>query len=180
MEKLMRGRFSTIDQEQLRHMIEVEKLTQRQAAEALGLCLSAIERACKRLSLTTQRTGPRGGDAHTNWKGGRIKVGRYWYLYEPSNPMATKRGYVAEHRKVVSDSIGRPLLPTEAVHHIDANPENNDLTNLELFQSNALHLRHELAGRVPNWTPEGLARMRAGVLKPRTRRSLKARAAKTP
>ena len=174
----MRGRFSTIDPEVLRRMIEVENLTQRQAAEALHVCLSAIERACKRLSLKTQRTGPRSGAGHTNWKGGRVKVGRYWYVYDPSNPMATKRGYVAEHRKVVSDSIGRPLLPSEAVHHIDANPENNDLTNLELFQSNALHLQHELAGRVPNWTPEGLKRIEAGILNSSIRRSLKARAAK--
>ncbi len=176
----MRGRFSTIDPEQLRQMIEVEKLTQRQIAAKLGYCLSAIERACKRLSLETQRTGPRSGERHTNWKGGRVKVGRYWYVFDPENPMATRRGYVAEHRKAVSDAIGRPLLPTEAVHHIDANPENNELSNLELFQSNALHLRHELSGRVPNWTPEGLKRMEAGVLKSSIRRSSKARAAKMP
>ena len=176
----MRGRFSTIDPEELRQLIEVETRTQREAAAQLNVCLSAIERACKRLGLRTQRTGPRSGIGHPNWSGGRVKVGRYWYVYEPSNPMATKRGYVAEHRKVVADLVGRPLLPTEAVHHKDANPENNDLSNLELFQSNALHLRHELSGRVPNWTPEGLARMKEGVLKSASLRSSRARAARTP
>ena len=176
----MRGRFSQIDETRLRRLIEVEKLTQRAAAQSLGVCLSAVERACKRLSIVTQRTGPRSGIGHTNWKGGRVKVGRYWYLYAPENPMATSRGYVAEHRKVVSDHIGRVLDRAEAVHHRDGNPENNALENLEVFQSNALHLRHELSGRVPNWSQEGLAQMRAGILKSASLRSSRARAAKTP
>jgi hypothetical protein len=173
----MRGRFSTIDPATLQRLIEVENKTQRQAADELGVCLSAIERACKRLSLKTQRTGPRSGSGHTNWKGGRVKVGRYWYVFDPDSPMATKRGYVAEHRKVMADMIGRPLLPTEAVHHKDADPENNQASNLELFDTNAQHLQHELAGRVPNWTPEGLARIEAGVLKAANLRRSKARGA---
>ena len=175
----MRGRFSTIDQTELRRLIEVEMLTQREAAQALGVCLSAIERACKRFSLKTQRTGPRSGQKHTNWKGGRVLIGRYWYVYEPSNPMATRRGYVAEHRKIASDQAGRPLKRHEAVHHRDGNPQNNAPENLEIFQSNALHLQHELSGRVPNWTPEGLERMKAGVLRSAIHRASKARAAKT-
>lgn len=176
----MRGRFSQIDETTLRRLIEEERLTQRAAAFALGISLSAVERACKRFSLKTERTGPRSGQGHTNWKGGRVKMGRYWYLYDPSNPMATSRGYVAEHRKVVSDHLGRPLGRGEAVHHRDGNPQNNEIANLEVFQSNALHLQHELSGRVPNWTPEGLERMKEGVLKSASLRSSRARAARTP
>jgi len=176
----MRGRFSKIDAAQLRALIEQEKLTQQQVAARFGVCLSAIERACKRLGLKTQRTGPRSGNEHTNWKGGRVKVGRYWYLFEPANPMATKRGYVAEHRKIMADMIGRPLLQSEVVHHKDANPGNNDPSNLELFQSNAEHLRHELVGRCPKWTPEGLERIRAGILRMTSQRALRRRGQATP
>lgn len=160
----MRGRFSTIDPEQLRHMIEVEKLTQRETAKRLGYCRSAIERACKRLGIKTQRSGPRAGSQHPDWKGGRIVVGRYVYIWVgKDHQMATQSGYVAEHRLKMSKKIGRPLRKHEVVHHIDGNPRNNDLSNLELFQSNAAHLRHELTGRVPNWTPEGWERMQEGV-----------------
>ncbi len=176
----MRGRFSTIDPELLRRLIEAEKLTQREAAQQMGLGLSAIERACKRLGLKTQRTGPRSGELHTNWKGGRIMVGRYCYVHQPEHPMATKRGYVAEHRLVMANEIGRPLLPDEAVHHIDGNPENNDLSNLQLFETNSAHLKHELAGRVPNWTEEGLERIQDGVLKAANQRRSKSHAAKKP
>lgn len=166
----MRGRFSAIDPEVLRGLIEEEMLTQHAAAERLGVGLSAVERACKRLGLKTQRRGPRSGEKHTGWKGGRVKVGRYWYRYSAGHPMATKRGYVAEHRLLMAELLGRPLLPTEVVHHIDGDPEHNDLSNLMLFGSNADHLRHELTGRSPAHTPEGKERMREAARATQSRR----------
>lgn len=169
-----------IDIEQLRVLIEEEKRTQHQVAQILACSLSVIERRCRRHGLKTQRTGPRSGSGHTNWKGGRKKVGRYWYLYDPQHPMATKNGYVAEHRKIMAQLLARPLLRTEVVHHKDANPDNNALSNLVLFQSNRAHLAHELAGRRPKWTPEGLARIRAGARAAASRRALKQRAAAKP
>lgn len=176
----MRGRFSTIDPEQLRHMIEVELLTQHEAAERLGYCRSAIERACRRLDIKTQRSGPRNGEKHPDWKGGRVVVGRYVYIWVGhDHPMATKKGYVAEHRLNMSRKMRRPLRRHEVVHHIDGNPQNNDLSNLELFQSNAAHLKHELTGRVPNWTPEGWERMQEGVRLACTRRASKRGAARS-
>lgn len=166
----MRGRFSTLDPEALRQAIEQEKLTQRQAAERFGVCLSAIERACKRLGLKTQRSGPRSGPAHPDWKGGRVQIGRYWYVWAgPDHPMATKRGYVAEHRLVMSRVLGRTLARGEVVHHRDGDPLNNDPSNLEVFRTNAEHLRHELTGRTPNHTPEGKERMRAAARATRSR-----------
>lgn len=160
----MRGRFSAIDPAALQRMIEQEMLTQHAAAAAIGCSVSAVERACKRLGLRTQRTGPRSGERHTGWKGGRIRVGRYWYLWVgTAHPMATKAGYVAEHRLRVAEVLERPLLRGEVVHHIDGDPDNNSLDNLMMFGSNADHLRHELTGRTPAHTPEGRARMTAGV-----------------
>lgn len=170
----MRGRFSKIDQATLRDLIEVQKLTQKQASERLGVSQSAIERACKRLGLETQRSGPRNGCDHPDWQGGRILIGRYWYVWTgPDHPMATKRGYVAEHRLLVSERIGRPLHRNEVVHHRDGDPRNNNPDNLELFQTNAEHLRAELTGRTPNHSPEGKERMREAVRASNIRRGSK-------
>lgn len=144
---------------ELRRLIEVEKLTQAEVARRFGLHTSTIERWCKRFGLETQRTGPRSGPLHTGWKGGRKMVGAYWYVYCPDHPYATKQRYVAEHRLVMEAKLQRYLHPKEVVHHIDGNPSNNAPENLMVFGSNAAHLKHELTGRVPNWTPEGKARM---------------------
>ena len=46
-----------------------------------------------------------------------------------------------EHRKIYEDHIGRKLLPTEIIHHIDFNKTNNRIENLYLYPSRSEHLR---------------------------------------
>lgn len=75
----------------------------------------------------------------TSWKGGRIKMGRYWYLYKPNHPFAMHgKRYVAEHRLVMEGLLSRYLEPYEDVHHIDGDTNNNAPYNLELIT----HKRH--------------------------------------
>ena len=162
-----------IDERELKRLVEVEKWTQRAIAERLGCSVSAIERRCAALRLRTQRTGPRSGELHPDWKGGRVLVGRYWYIYSPEHPYRTKRNYYLEHRLVMERKLRRYLLPHEVVHHKDGNPENNSPENLEVFQTNAEHLKRELTGRIPKWTPQGWEAMQAGVRKSAIRRKSK-------
>lgn len=42
-------------------------------------------------------------------------------------------GYKLEHRLIMEKHIGRPLMPHEAVHHIDENKLNNNIKNLLLI-----------------------------------------------
>lgn len=62
-----------------------------------------------------------------------------------------KNGYVTtlvqgkpiqQHRLVMQQHIGRRLLTTEVVHHIDRNPSNNSIENLQLFAFIADHVKH--------------------------------------
>lgn len=78
------------------------------------------------------------GENHPRWKG-KIKRGGYWYLYLPDHPNGGKQGYVAEHRIVMENHLGRFLLKTEVVHHKDEDKLNNDINNLELFSSPGQH-----------------------------------------
>lgn len=59
--------------------------------------------------------------------------------------------------------LGRYLQVREVVHHIDNDNGNNHPDNLELFQSNADHLRHELTGKRPKWSADGFRRMQEGM-----------------
>ena len=158
------------DETELRRLIESEKLTQIEVARRMGASRSWVARTCRRLGLETQRTGPRSGAGHPCWTGGRRIVGGYRYLYRPDHPRATKQGYVLEHRLAMEAHLGRSLEPHEVVHHRDGDRLNNDLSNLAVFATNADHLRHELTGRVPNWTQEGKRRIAEGVQRARSLR----------
>lgn len=103
------------------------------------------------------------GELNPAWKGGRtIDDDGYVMLFLPDHPNATSNGYVREHRIVMEKKLGRFLLPTEVVHHIDGTRNNNDPENLELFSTNADHLRSTLKGCVPKWTEDGKRRIRDG------------------
>lgn len=52
--------------------------------------------------------------------------------------MSNVRGYVREHRLVMSEHLGRTLTGDEVVHHLDGDKANNVLDNLQLL-TNAEH-----------------------------------------
>ncbi|MFM6959567.1 MAG: HNH endonuclease [Schleiferiaceae bacterium] len=64
-----------------------------------------------------------------------------------------------EHRLVLEQKLGRPLLASERVDHIDGLTLHNSPDNLRLFQDNAQHLRETLAGKTPRWSEAGYQNM---------------------
>jgi uncharacterized protein YlaI len=100
------------------------------------------------------------GEKNHAWKGGVTYfkthgnyIGVKYVRCPPEfKKMARKDGYVMEHRLVVAQAIGRPLLRTEVVHHVNGNPADNRLENLELFATNKDHKLYEHHGSpAPLW-----------------------------
>jgi hypothetical protein len=78
------------------------------------------------------------GPGGPHWMGGKWKD-RQGYVQAwvaDDDLMACMRvgTYVPEHRLVMARKLGRPLLKTETVHHIDGNRANNSPANLQLRQ----------------------------------------------
>ena len=75
---------------------------------------------------------------HYQEEGGRIISQEGYVLlhihFAPTeyHSLANIRGYILEHRLVMSQVLGRPLTRTETVHHIDGNKQNNTPDNLQL------------------------------------------------
>jgi hypothetical protein len=161
------------DREQIRRLYEDERKTVEEIGLILGRGSKLVNKWCKKLGIKMRPRGQKFGSEHKGWKGGRTfdKHG-YVLLYMPDHPHSNSNGYFREHRHVMEQKIGRLLLKAEVVHHIDDNPANNHPDNLELFPTNREHLARTLKGRVPAWTEEGLARIAAGVRKPRKPKSI--------
>ena len=94
---------------------------------------------------------PKYGADNPAWKGGVTyfrKHGNYKpikYVRCPQSyiAMARKDGYVMEHRLLMAQKLCRCLTRTEVVHHINHNPQDNRIENLELFPNNRAHKLEE-------------------------------------
>lgn len=76
------------------------------------------------------------GDVQTRLKapkGSGYIVQGYRILHIPDHPNAQKDGQIYEHRVVMVEMLGRPLLPGETVHHKNGNRLDNRPENLELW-----------------------------------------------
>jgi hypothetical protein len=85
----------------------------------------------------------RSGENHQSWKGGKRKTGNLGYIRQhcPSHPLSDNQGYILEHRFIMERHIGRTLLKTEVVHHINGIRNDNRIENLMLFANNSEHIK---------------------------------------
>lgn len=90
-------------------------------------------RQCSGKGLSDRQLGAN----NAKWKGGEYVTahagGGYVKELCPEHPKADAGGYVLQHRLVMEQVLGRPLLATERVHHKNGQRDDNRPENLELW-----------------------------------------------
>jgi len=82
------------------------------------------------------------GEKSYYWRGGIHKHRGYVFVYTPEHPFANYKKYVAEHRLVMEEFLGRYLTQKERVHHINEIHDDNRIENLMLFTGSGEHTRY--------------------------------------
>lgn len=140
--------------------------TSEEIAKQVGCSAKHVQTTLHAHNAATLPRGGRKGELNHGFVGGR-RVDMDGYVVvstDPSHPHAravANRNYklIYEHRLVLERHLGRYLLPTETVDHIDGLHLHNDPSNLRVFDSNADHLRATITGQIPKWSAEGWAKM---------------------
>lgn len=87
-------------------------------------------------------------DVFPSYKGGRTTTyGGYVWESCPGHRLANHWGFVAQHRLIGEDILGRPMEKDEVVHHKDQVRTNNDLSNLEVMTRDAHRKLHSKLNR---------------------------------
>lgn len=107
-------------------------------------------RVCSRKCLGILYQTERQGEANPRWKGGRYKSDGRTFIRFESHPYANCKGYILESRLVMEKFIGRYLLPTEHIHHINQQKDDNRIENMQII-SNSEHTSIHMCLR---WTDE--------------------------
>jgi|DEB0MinimDraft_6_1074348.scaffolds.fasta_scaffold137191_1 transposase-like protein len=130
----------TFTEGQIAEMVRRAENNESQAsiAEAFGTSQCKVSKLMRSRGVVSSQGRSRLGDKHPSWKGGRyVSPEGYVSVYlagdDPLAEMRQTGGYVLEHRLVMARSLGRPLLPTENVHHVNGVRDDNRLENLELW-----------------------------------------------
>lgn len=109
-------------------------MSTNEVGRALRRSRGTVTTVMNRLGAPLRSGHPR-GPANKRWKG-RTESKGYVYLRvlddDPLVTMATKGGRAFEHRLVMARHLGRPLLATEHVHHINGVRGDNRIENLQL------------------------------------------------
>jgi hypothetical protein len=148
-------------------------LTSSEIACIVGKTPRYVRKVAQKFDLPRLWCGAQNGkNNHRFVSGRRIDLDGYVLVTAPHNhPYARKRPgrrglIIFEHRLVMEEKLGRHLLPTEVVDHIDGLTLHNCPSNLRLFPKNGEHLRVTLKALPKQISLSGLQNIKRRLAPP--------------
>lgn len=144
------------------------RMSRSQIAERVGLQPGHVGKIQRRMGLPRLAEGARpGSNNHQFVSGRRIDFDGYVLVtvgndhpYGRQRP-DRKSKVMYEHRLVMEEKLGRYLLQSEVVDHIDGLTLHNAPENLRIFESNARHLAQTTTNQVKRISPKGREKLQA-------------------
>ena len=147
----LKQNYVPLPSEELKRMYIDEKQSMESIAKRFGCGESTVRAHLMQagLGLDTAQVAERRMWANKSKYTHRFICNGYRAIQVPGHPMATKEGYVKEHRYVAESAIGRYLEPGEQVHHINLEKLDNRIENLAVLPTKKEHaLVHKYMERV--------------------------------
>jgi hypothetical protein len=126
-------KMRTATKEQLHELHHVRDMSSADIGKMFGCGASSVRRKLVALGIPkgAGKHRPPKGAEHWSWRGGRYRNPKgYVFLRDPDHPQAMKTGYVAEHRMVAYEVLGKKLHTKDEVHHLNGNHGDNRPENL--------------------------------------------------
>jgi len=139
-----KGKLEKVSKEEMEELYNRQRLTGLQIAKIYGVSDATVFKRLQNLQIPRREYK---GNLTWNWNGGRQRHsdGYIRILLDKDDPMrvmADKQGLVLEHRLVMAQHLGRPLLRTEIVHHRpDVARDDNRIEVLYLMPDPSTHNR---------------------------------------
>ncbi len=143
------------DRETLRREYCDEGMTASALAKRYGVPRRTVVKWLEALAIPTRQRG-RPQKKRSEIAERLVDTDGYVIVWRPGHPNARRNGYILESRWVMSELLGRTLLPTELVLHRDGNKQNNDPRNLYIAHagSSAQSTKGAPMALTPMHTPE--------------------------
>jgi hypothetical protein len=150
----------------------VSGLSVQSVADKHRVARGTVERVLIRNGVARRKNTA--STARKRFKNGRVRhySGYIWVMIEHDDPLRSmasrgsgwQNGYAQEHRIVMARHIGRPLLASESVHHVNGLRDDNRIENLELWVKahGAGQRADDLVAFVCTNYPEAVDAFRAG------------------
>ena len=109
-------------------------------AKVMKCGFDTVQRTLIELGIHEKKNCTLRGETHHSWRGGKVTLDNGYINVRITDenrhlvaPPVPRTGYILEHRLVMAQKLGRPLLPTEEPHHKNLIRNDNSPENLELW-----------------------------------------------